>query len=112
MAWHSGRSEEPSRRALMTGACAIGLAPVLGLSGGAALAQAPRARAGRYLLRGGVVLSLDPAIGDFDRARRVLAVPSPTEMKLREHGIPESVGTSVQRISRTSRRFALISILP
>ena len=68
MAWHSGRSEEPSRRALMTGACAIGLAPVLGLSGGAALAQAPRARAGRYLLRGGVVLSLDPAIGDFDRA--------------------------------------------
>lgn len=38
------------------------------LGAGSAIAQAPRSREGRYLLRNGVVLSFDPKVGDFDRA--------------------------------------------
>ena len=61
-------SARVSRRSVVAGLCAGGMAAAFGSSGGPALAQAPRAREGRYLLKNGVVLSLDPAIGDFDRA--------------------------------------------
>lgn len=70
-----------SRRSLLGGMSAAALAAGAGIgSGWPALAQAPRAREGRYLIKGGIVLSMDPAVGDFDRAdvliegRRIVAV--------------------------------------
>src|SRR5262249_50699652 len=57
-----------SRRSVLAGASAGAAIAALGWPGGDAAAQAPPAREGRYLLKNGVVLSLDPAVGDFDRA--------------------------------------------
>ena len=55
-----------SRRALLTGAAAGALG--LGCGPEPAVAEAPRAREGRYLIKNGVVLSFDSKVGDFDRA--------------------------------------------
>lgn len=49
-----------SRRRLLAGAAAFSLGP--------ALAAAPPAREKRYLIKGGIVLSFDPKVGDFDKA--------------------------------------------
>ena len=58
----------PSRRQVLTGIAAGGITATLGFPSGPATAQAPRPREGRYLLKNGIVLSLDPKVGDFDRA--------------------------------------------
>ena len=69
-----------SRRSVLAGATAGALAGTGFMSAGSAIAQAPKARGGRTLLKNGVVLSLDPKVGDFDRAdvliegRRIVAV--------------------------------------
>jgi cytosine/adenosine deaminase-related metal-dependent hydrolase len=73
-------SHGTSRRAFIGGAAAGGIAGALGLAPEAAFAQAPKARGGRYLIKNAVVLTLDPKLGDFDRAdvlvegRRIAAV--------------------------------------
>ena len=67
----------PSRRDFATGMAAGGIAVAAGLDSGAVGAQA---REGRILFKNAVVLSLDPKVGDFDRAdvlvegRRIAAV--------------------------------------
>ncbi len=69
-----------SRRSVLAGATAFALAGPGFMTAGTAIAQAPESRGGRYLLKNGVVLSLDPKVGDFDRAdvliegRRIVAV--------------------------------------
>ncbi len=57
-----------SRRALLKGAAASCGALGFGFGPDQAIAEAPRAREGRYLIKNGVVLSMDPKVGDFDRA--------------------------------------------
>jgi 5-methylthioadenosine/S-adenosylhomocysteine deaminase len=69
-----------SRREFATGMAACGLAGAFGFKSGAAFAQAPRARESRYLFKNGIVLTMDPKVGDFDRAdvlvegRKIVAV--------------------------------------
>lgn len=60
----------PSRRQFLCTTAAVAATPLLAASAGEAQAQAARpSRAGRpILLRGGIVLSLDRAIGDFEKA--------------------------------------------
>ncbi len=55
-----------NRRQLLAAASASAVSLGFGVSEG--VAQAPRAREGRYLFKNAVVLSFDPKIGDFDRA--------------------------------------------
>ena len=57
-----------SRREFATGMATCGLAGAFGLESGAAFAQAPKAREGRFLFKNAIVLSMDPKVGDFDRA--------------------------------------------
>ena len=57
-----------SRREFATGMAACGLAGAFGLESGTAFAQAPKAREGRFLFKNAIVLSMDPKVGDFDRA--------------------------------------------
>ncbi|HZO48389.1 MAG TPA: amidohydrolase family protein [Xanthobacteraceae bacterium] len=77
---HSGAGVTLSRREFATGTAACGLAGAFGLESGAVLAQAPKAREGRTLFKNAVVLSMDPKVGDFDRAdvlvegRKIVAV--------------------------------------
>lgn len=65
-----------SRRALLAGASA----GAASLAFRPAIAQAPQPREGRYLIKNGVVLTMDSALGDFERAdvlvegRRIVAV--------------------------------------
>jgi 5-methylthioadenosine/S-adenosylhomocysteine deaminase len=67
-----------SRREFATGMAACGLAGAFGFKSGAAFAQAPRES--RYLFKNGIVLTMDPKVGDFDRAdvlvegRKIVAV--------------------------------------
>lgn len=68
-----------SRRAVLAGASAGAMSAALGF-GAPAMAQAPQPREGRYLFKNGLVLTMDPALGDFERAdvlvegRRIVAV--------------------------------------
>ena len=55
-----------SRRAVLAGASAG--AASLAFSGAPALAQAQPPREGRYLIKNGVVLTMDAGVGDFERA--------------------------------------------
>ena len=69
-----------TRRHVLGGSAAGLLGGAVGLPAGEAQAQVPRAQNGRTLIKGGVVLSLDPKVGDFDRAdvliegRKIVAV--------------------------------------
>ena len=67
---HTGKptASRLSRRALLAGAAASAGALGLGFGPEQAVAEAPRAREGRYLIKNGVVLSFDGKVGDFDRA--------------------------------------------
>ena len=56
-----------SRRAILAGASAIAVS-TLKFGAGAALAQTQPPREGRYLIKNGVVLTMDAGVGDFERA--------------------------------------------
>ncbi len=55
-----------TRRQMIAGATAGAATFLTGLN--PSIAQVPRAREGRYLIKNGVVLSFDPKVGDFDKA--------------------------------------------